>query len=69
MFAFCESLYFVINNIFVIFIQGVNVGQSQNPVGAKQECFKAKSRNKANVDRSKKYEMYITIFNFVLSSI
>ncbi|XP_012569671.1 uncharacterized protein [Cicer arietinum] len=35
--------------------EGVNVGQSQNPVGAKQECFKAKSRNKANVDRSKKY--------------
>lgn len=41
---------------FVIFIQEVDVGQSHNPVGAKQEYFKAKRRKSANADGSKKYE-------------
>ncbi|KEH24161.1 uncharacterized protein [Medicago truncatula] len=34
--------------------EGVDVGQSHNPVGAKEEYFKAKSRKNANVDRRKK---------------
>ncbi|CAK8544113.1 unnamed protein product [Lathyrus sativus] len=33
----------------------VDVGQSHNPVGAKPEYFKAKSRKSANADGSKKY--------------
>ncbi|KAI5425391.1 uncharacterized protein LOC127125609 isoform X2 [Lathyrus oleraceus] len=33
----------------------VDVGQSHNPVGAKQEYFKAKRRKSANADGSKKY--------------
>lgn len=64
-FEFWVSLYFVINSILVIFTQGVDVGP-HNPVGAKEEYFKVKSRKNANVDRRKKYETFITNYNFVL---
>jgi len=53
------------DSILVIFTQGVDVGQSHSPVGAKEEYFKAKSRKNANVDRRKKYETFITKYCFI----
>lgn len=58
-------MYFVMDSILVIFTQGVDVGQSHNPVGVKEEYFKAKSRKNANVDRRKKYETFITKYCFI----